>query len=565
MNSSKSFADIKTIFEQLKKRKKGKACPLGLFVDANDFWSFPEMLSHYATPKAKQLEQKLSPGDAKSTSLEMKGNESKQAAANIIDLVVGPSDIFSIDTSSDHVHLCDINRELLKFVEEERKLLLYWYAKYLAKELTFQQVKASYLSWGLADFETEKDALRRKNYLGKFHFLSSEEKYNSCMQALQAKEFATLDFDLFDPKEQDAYITALVQANHTIRYINFTNLPDYDDKCELPGFLIKLQMSKRLTADFRIFWNIHDRGPWAGSRDKFPFGVDLDLYTHYPFTVNSILEYLEHVQKRPLFFADIDREAIECFAHVSVANIKNTMIFHRYNENSAFREEYLNHLFGDRKNTLDILKKDIVRYRPRNTDCCIFLINLNRYESQINNLIKKLKKAFELIKAFMGKDFISKIEDEILYYEGVISRIRFDDVRDKNGHPRLLKELDLCIQAMRLLTSVMLIIEILGEVDAKIVSHLVGKMKGILDHQYDNADQQDILREELHQLAHNLRDNLKPADFNKLAGIVFSIRLSKLYMARDFDFVSFARPTLQQAGEKWNTTSMLETPRLRWL
>lgn len=265
-------------------------------------------------------------------------NEAKRfkEEKGLVNLFVGEADIFSVlHKIEGDIIICDIDRALLKFIEDQKNYLIDLYKSYKAKKIDFDQVFSRYKAWidGQAD-----DALgqleMRMFELGNSHFMDNEKNFNRSMESLQTKNLSILDINLFDTREQDALCSAIKSSKAKVKVFNLTNLPDYDGENKLLHLLNNLPWAEAP----HIIWNIHDRGAFTKYTEHFPLTKNEfynDPYIHYLFTASNPAEYRKHVSNRPDFFAKID--VIDCVRRkIKNDDISDRSLLSRYAPDSMY-------------------------------------------------------------------------------------------------------------------------------------------------------------------------------------------------------------------------------------
>lgn len=346
---------VKENFDTCKARTNEKKSGLQTFWTSNDFFSLCELLPELP--------------------------ESDLNIAGEVSLLVAESDIFStIHKIPGDIIVCDIDRNLLGFIELQDEFLRYLYEIYLSGKYSFIEIVEIYKCWFSSKTRSRIDV----ETLEGTHFLFSEENYIRSMEALEKKKIVTLDIDLFDTEEQKTLCTALKTNLAEVRLFNATNLPDYDTNNRLLELFNNIPWANQNPL---IAWNIHDRGPRNGD----------DLYEHYPFLL-SPAEYESLSATRVGFFADIDRVFLE-MEHITFSEpslrryVKNR--FFQEGEHTLNRKHYVDRLRTNGNQNLkteSICTTYQVKHLPRNEASSSFLIAL---EKACNQTLRQLERRYD--------------------------------------------------------------------------------------------------------------------------------------------------------------------------
>jgi hypothetical protein len=334
---------VQSEFNRKKTRTWEVNTGLQTFWRSNDYYTLAEILI--------ELEKKPASPARPIAPSELKTSPETQPSTHFVSLFVAEADIFSnIHKIDGDIIICDVNRKLLQFINNQRLFLLNLYKDYTEHKYSFKDLLETYTRWFSEETKSNhpKSWLARINTLGIFHFLSSEENFIQCMNALNSKKLVTLDIDLFDSTEQKLLIQEIRSAGIKVKLIHLTNLPDYDRDQLLPQFLDPLPWAEQP----RIIWNIHNRGITKDHNQQ-----------HFVFSAIHPQEYKDHIKNRPSFFAEIDKLSTSILDRPFDINSSRRYQGLR-NRSSAGRFKYLTHYRGIEEKKENLSLSDIcTRYQ----------------------------------------------------------------------------------------------------------------------------------------------------------------------------------------------------------
>lgn len=308
----------------------------------------------------------------------------------IVNLMVAESDIFSIlHLLEGGVIICDIDRRLLLFLEQQKDFLLDLYEQLNKEIIKFDKIIYKYSLW-FSRWNEEPHFKNRMELLGDKHFLYNEQNFKNAMIALKANPFVTLDINLFCKNEQNTLCAVLKKFDVKVKRFNLTNLPDYDGRDCLPSFLENIPWAP----DYQIIWNIHDRGAME----------EFDLNTHYFFMTSNVSVYSEHVAIKPKLFAEIDSAIFSSsnkFIDPSLLQRYSLDYSYQKKDNNTKRLIYLQHLkkshfSSDKKDqTFETLSQHIcsryhIPFPPRDFLTINFFWDLSKYRIKLIDIKKTI-------------------------------------------------------------------------------------------------------------------------------------------------------------------------------
>lgn len=358
---------------------------------------------------------------------------------NLVNLLVAESDVFSIlDKVEGDIIICDIDQNLLDFMEIQTKHLLSLYNDYTEKRKDFKKVTELYeecLRMWSNNCDASAWMTDRRDQLGKMHFLYDEETYKKSMSALKRKNIVTININLFDKAEQKALCDALNENHAQVKLFNLTNLPDYDQKDAMSELLADIPWAKNP----KIIWNIHDRGP-------FEINPEDDLYAHYLFMASTPDEYKQHVQKRPEFFARLDQIALaakglEEADPLKLRRYSNISQCHQELPNEEKRAAYLNCIANpfvyekeENEARLDVCKVFDVERCPRDRSSMDFI---ERFESEV----RKIRETVNEIEWGSGMSELARAPIEKVI-DSIVLKVRTVDLRSSESRTKMESELN---------------------------------------------------------------------------------------------------------------------------
>lgn len=357
-------------------------------------------------------------------------NKKKQEKGGVVNIVVAESDIFSIlDKMEGDFIICDVDRQLLKFINAQKLFLLEQFEKYQKNIISFKQVESNWEAWVVS--HNANTAVTRRSDLGRHHFLFNEEIYCRSMEALKNKKIITLDINLFDKDEQNLLCKLLREYDLSVKLFNATNLPDYDGN----NALVNLFQNLPWANGYVIQWNIHDRGPL----DQYD-SRNIDHYSQYVFSARSYTEYAKHLSQRPLFYAELDSHLMPLFMQKTPVVEDDDLVrfnvsgFSRDQKNDKYRKDYLEHLHKSTTppDAKAFCEKFSVVHAPRNLHSIDSLIEIESKLTRVYRSTASLLSAKEhkQKKANLDAKYIQLTDD-----------IRKLDLRDEKDLQDLKKQL----------------------------------------------------------------------------------------------------------------------------
>ena len=177
---------------------------------------------------------------------------------NAIGIIIGNGHIHSLldKINANTILMCDIDIRVHQFIQKVTQIL-FKYEQHLEQGqqvINFAQIatdikkeiieQSRLINKESDDSGIYNDIDREMKFLGDMHFLSSENRFRECLQALKTKELIFVTINLFDQKSLNSLTGTINQHEKVVTFMNLTNVEDYDSGATLYKHLHKFPIGK---------------------------------------------------------------------------------------------------------------------------------------------------------------------------------------------------------------------------------------------------------------------------------------------------------------------------------